>query len=346
MAGDERIGVGVLGGSGYIGAELLRYLVVHPRVEIRWVTAHARSGEKVADVLPNLRGFVGGGFIEIEEAEARIGEVRAIFLALPHNQSQDVIPRIAERHPDLVIIDMAGDFRTDDSAGYERFYGKKHAAPQWLPRFVYGFTELERPALRGARLIANPGCFATGLLLALAPLAKAGRLSGDICVTAVTGSSGSGNKPSAATHHPERASNFRSYKVLVHQHRLEVEHYLRKIAASEFRLHFVPQSAPLVRGIFVTVFLPGTSAGDLRRIFDDAYGGEPLIAVVDGSPELRWIQGTPRSFVGIAGTGGDGVVFTVTDNLGKGAAGQAIQNLNCALGFPETEGLDWPGGYV
>lgn len=342
----DRIGVGVLGGSGYIGAELLRYLSAHPRVEIRWVTAHARRGEAVADVLPNLAGHVSGTFLDAEEAESRMDGVQAVFLALPHNQSQDVIPRLAAAHPDCVFIDMAGDFRTDDPEGYRRYYKKEHSAPDLLPRFVYGFTELQREKLDGARLIANPGCFATGLLLILAPLARAGKLEGDVCITAVTGSSGSGNKPSPTTHHPERAANFRSYKVLAHQHLLEVGHFLRSLTGREFRLQFVPQSGPFVRGIFATVFTPGTGPDVLRPIFDAAYEDEPLVHVVDGSPEIRWIQGTPRSFVGVAGTGGDGVVFSVTDNLGKGAAGQAIQNFNRALGFAETEGLEWPGGYV
>lgn len=347
MSTQAKIGVGVLGASGYIGAELLRYLAVHPHVDLAWMSAHTQEGKLAGDVLPNLRGFIPGAFVSSEEAESRIGEVRAVFVALPHNQSQDVVPRLAGHHRDVVFIDMAGDFRTDDAAGYARYYGKAHAAPELLSRFVYGFTEFQREALRGARLIANPGCFATGLLLALSPLAREGVLPDGVCVTGITGSSGSGNKPSATTHHPERAANVRAYKPLAHQHLLEVEHFLGRLADRAVRLRFVPQSGPFVRGIFITAFLPDSDSRSVRSIFEEAYGAEPLIHLVDGSPDLRWVQGTPRAFVGIAGAEERGtVVFSVTDNLGKGAAGQAIQNFNLALELEETAGLLWPGGYV
>jgi N-acetyl-gamma-glutamyl-phosphate reductase len=300
----------------------------------------------VADVLPNLQGLIHGVFCAPADGEQRMGEVDAVFVALPHNESQEVIPRLAQQHRDTLFVDMAGDFRTNDPAGYEKHYGQPHSAPEWLGRFVYGFTEFQRERLKGARLVANPGCFATGMLLALCPLARARKLGGDVCVTGITGSSGAGNKPSATTHHPERATNVRSYKPLAHQHLLEVESFVRGLTPSDFRLHFVPQSGPFVRGIFTTVFLPGSSAEELEAIFRAAYAGEPLVSVVQGSPELRWVQGGPRAFIGVAGDGSRGVVFTVIDNLGKGAAGQALQNLNAVFGFPRDEGLAWPGGFV
>jgi len=272
--------------------------------------------------------------------------VRAVFVSLPHNESQDVIPELSRSAPDVVFIDMAGDFRTNDPAGYERFYKKKHSAPDWIPRFVYGFTEYRRDLLRGAHLIANPGCFATALNLILAPLAARGKLQGDVFMTAITGSSGSGNKPSPTTHHPERAGNVRAYKPLAHQHLLEVESFLRTLSREEFRIHFVPQSGPFVRGIFATLFTPRIGVKELQGIYEAAYGNEALISVIRGSPDLRWVQGTPRSFIGVDGEEKRGVVFSATDNLGKGAAGQAMQNLNLALGFPETDGLLLAGGFV
>lgn len=342
----KKVGAGVLGGSGYIGSELLRYLAVHPGVEARWVTANTKVGEEIAAVLPNLRGFVRGSFISNEEAGRRLAETGVVFVALPHNESQAVIPALAEASPGTVFIDLGGDFRTNDPAGYRKHYGVDHAAVSWLPRFVYGLTEFRRDQLRGAKLIANPGCFATTINLALAPLARAGKLKGDVFVTGITGSSGSGNKPGQTTHHPERAANVRSYKPLQHQHLLEVEAFLRTLTRESFRLQFVPQSGPFVRGIFATVFAPGTGAAELEQIFRRVYGEEPLVAVQKGSPDLRLVQGTPRAALGVDGTATDGVVFSVTDNLGKGAAGQAIQNMNLALGFEETEGLLLPGGYV
>jgi len=342
-----RRGVGVVGGSGYIGGELLRYLSVHPGVELRWVTAHSHRGERVGEVLPNLRGIVDMEFAGLDAAGGRLEEVDVVFVALPHNQSQEVIPRLSQAHPEVVFIDMAGDFRSADRAGYLKYYKTEHTAPEWLPRFVYGFTEFQRRALKGATLIANPGCFATAMLLALAPLARAGKLHGDLCLTGITGSSGSGNRPIQTTHHPERATNVRAYKPLVHQHSLEVEGFLKTLHDGDARLQFVPQSGPIVRGIFVTLFTPQLTPLELLRIYGDAYDSEPLIDVVDGSPELRWVQGTPRSFIGV---GGDeergGVAFSVIDNLGKGAAGQAIQNMTLALGFAEPDGLQWPGGFV
>jgi N-acetyl-gamma-glutamyl-phosphate reductase len=272
--------------------------------------------------------------------------VDVVFTALPHNESQDLVPKLVEANPELRLVDMAGDFRTNDPAGYEKYYGCEHTATNWLPRFVYGFTELQRDKLRGARLVANPGCFATGMLLALAPLAAAGRLQGDVCLLGLTGSSGSGNKPKQTTHHPERFSNVRSYKPLAHQHLLEVESFLGTISGEDFSLQFVPQSGPFVRGIFTTVFTPGVGAGELAKIYAEAYGAESLVEVIEGSPDLRWVQGSARSWVGVGGEGDNGVVFTVIDNLGKGAASQGVQNMNLMCGLDETEGLRAAGGFV
>lgn len=345
-AANERAGVAVVGGSGYIGAEVLRYVAAHPRLELRWVSARAQAGKRVDDVLPNLAGAVGGKFVSLEEGLSRLDGVEAVFLALPHGVSQKVIPSLVAAAPEKILMDLGADFRTNDLEGYKRYYGHEHRAPDLLPRFVYGLTEFRRRELAGARLIASPGCFATTLNLALAPLAKHGLLSGGVFTTGITGSSGSGNTPVATTHHPERATNVRAYNALKHRHVLEVEAFLRTLTGEDFHVHFVPQSGPFVRGIFATVFAPGVAPERLEAIYTETYRGEPLISVRSGSPELRWVQGTPRAAIGVAGDGEDGVVFCVTDNLGKGGAAQAVQSLNVALGFPETEGLAAPGGFV
>ena len=341
-----KAGVGVIGGPGYIGGELLRYLSIHPRVHLRWATARTRVGFPIGEVLPNLAGFVEGRFIDLQEAERTLPGMSAVFVALPHNESQALIPRLAKAHPEVRFIDLGGDFRTDDPEGYHEFYGQEHAAKDLLPHFVYGFTEFQRKKLDGAHLIANPGCFATSILLALAPLAARGRLHGAVTLTGVTGSSGSGNTPSSTTHHPERAMNFRAYKPLAHQHLLEVRAFLRTLTDKPFEVRFVPQSGPFVRGIFTTAFLEGIGGEELLAVYRESYQGEPLISVAEGSPELRWVQGTPRSAIGVAGDAKSSVAFVAIDNLGKGAAGQAIQNFNRAMGFPETEGLLMPGGFV
>ena len=343
----DNIGIGVLGASGYIGAELMRYVALHPRLSLRWATANRDAGRPVGDVFPNLRGFVNQSFLGARDVETRFGEVEAVFLALPHHESQEVLPPLTNAHPDTVFIDLAGDFRTPDADGYRRVYGRDHQAPELLERFVYGFTEVQREALAGARLIANPGCFATGMLLLLHPLAQSGVLPAPVCLTGITGSSGSGREPVTTTHHPERAQNVRAYKSLAHQHLLEVEWFVNRSAGSDIELQFISQSAPVVRGIFTTLFLPGQDAATVREEYERTYGNEALIDVVRGSPDLRSVQTTPRSVIGIDGASGRGaVVFSAIDNLGKGAASQAIQNLNCALGLPETEGLVWPGGFV
>ena len=343
----DNIGVGVLGASGYIGAELMRYVALHPRLSLRWATANRDAGRAVGDVFPNLRGFVNQSFLKSEEVENRFGEVEAVFLALPHHDSQEVLPQLVSAYPDTVFIDLAGDFRTPDAAGYRHYYGRDHQAPELLERFVYGFTEVQREALAGARLIANPGCFATGMLLLLYPLAQSGLLSPPVCLTGITGSSGSGRQAVTTTHHPERAQNVRAYKSLAHQHLLEVEWFINRDSGPDIQIQFVPQSAPIVRGIFTTLFLPGQDAAPVREEYERFYRNEALIDVVSGSPDLRSVQTTPRSVIGVDGAAGRGtVVFSAIDNLGKGAAGQAIQNLNCALGFADTEGLVWPGGFV
>jgi len=343
----DNIGVGVLGASGYIGAELMRYVALHPRLSLRWATANRDAGRAVGDVFGNLRGFVNQSFLKSEEVENRFGEVEAVFLALPHHDSQEVLPQLVSAHPDTVFIDLAGDFRTPDAAGYRHYYGRDHQAPELLERFVYGFTEVQREALAGARLIANPGCFATGMLLLLYPLAQSGLLSAPVCLTGITGSSGSGRQAVTTTHHPERAQNVRAYKSLAHQHLLEVEWFINRDSGPDIQIQFVSQSAPIVRGIFTTLFLPGQEVVAVREVYERFYGGETLIDIVEGSPDLRSVQTTPRSVIGVDGAAGRGaVVFSAIDNLGKGAAGQAIQNLNCALGLAETEGLVWPGGFV
>jgi N-acetyl-gamma-glutamyl-phosphate reductase common form len=343
----DRVAVGILGASGYIGAELMRYVALHPRLDLAWATANRDAGRPASEVFPNLRGFFDAPFLSADAGEDRIGEVRIVFLTLPHHESQQVLPGLVASHPDKIWIDLAGDFRSPDAAGYARYFGRDHAAPELLDRFVYGFTEAQREALAGARLIANPGCFATGMLLGLWPLVAQGIAAGDVCLTGITGSSGSGRQPSATTHHPERAENLRAYKTLVHQHLLEVESFLRKVSGPGLRLQFVPQSAPIVRGILTTVFLPDRNPSQIRDLLEKTYASETLIDVIAGCPDVRTVAGTPRSVIGVDGSEERGtIVFSAIDNLGKGAAGQAIQNLNCAMGWQETAGLCWPGGFV
>jgi N-acetyl-gamma-glutamyl-phosphate reductase len=333
--------VGVYGGSGYAGGELVRYLLGHPEVELAFVTSRSNAGTPVGAVLPNLAGFTDLSFQDPTTVSVR--DLDAAFLALAHNASQEVVPGFLADNPGLKIVDLAGDFRTADTAGYQRYYGVKHQAPELLDRFVYGFTEAERERVRGAQLVANPGCFATALLLGLWPVRTAGKLAGDVVASAVTGSSGAGLGLRPTTHHPNRATNLRAYKILEHQHLLEVAHYLGR---DGWRLCFVPHSGPFVRGIFCTIVFPGIAAAELGELYEAAYADAPFVRVVADSPDLRLVQDTPFAHVGWAGTQEAACGTVAIDNLAKGAATQAIQNFNCMLGLDERTGLRHAGGFV
>ena len=335
------IRVGVYGGSGYAGGELVRYLLGHPETEVAFVTSRTHAGKPVGEVLPNLAAFTDLEFSDPNDVSAE--GLQAVFLALAHNASQKFVPELLARHPELRVIDLAGDFRTPDPEGYKKYYGVEHAAPDLIEEFVYGFTEAARERLRGARLVANPGCFATSILLGLWPVAKAGKLRGPVTVSAITGSSGAGLKLRPTTHHPERAVNLRAYKVLVHQHLLEVEHFL---GPGPRRLLFVPHGGPFVRGIFATCVFPELSVAELGRIYEETYRSDPLVRVFRGTPELRLVRDTPFSLVGWEGTEEAAVGLVAIDNLAKGAATQAIQNFNLMFGLRETTGLLRPGGFV
>ncbi len=346
------IRVGILGGSGYGGGELLRLLLFHPHVEIAWVTAHEHAGRSVADVHPNLRRLTELPLLPMPTPES-IGrlaeEVECIFLALPHGRSMELVPHI----PDSVkVIDLAGDFRLKDREAFQTYYGKPHRAPEQLDQFVYGLTELYRAEIARASRVANPGCFATAVLLGLAPLTAARLLVGPVIADAKTGSSGAGAKPLETTHHPRRANSFFAYKPFIHQHLPEIAETLARLSADGWseRLLLQVHSAPVVRGIFASLYLtlaePMTAEeiGDLFRRF---YAEDFFIRLLgpNVSPDITWVKHTNFCDIGWAVQGTRAIVFTAIDNLVKGAAGQAVQNMNVMFGWAETTGLTWPGSH-
>jgi N-acetyl-gamma-glutamyl-phosphate/LysW-gamma-L-alpha-aminoadipyl-6-phosphate reductase len=250
------------------------------------------------------------------------------------------------------VVDMSGDFRLRDAGSYERYYGGTHPHPEALGTFVYGLPELNREAIRKARAVASPGCFATTIELGLLPLARAGKLAGVVHVVGMTGSSGSGVAASAGTHHPVRAVNLKTYKVLEHQHTPEILETLAAAGAPAVELRFVPVSAPLSRGILVTAFveLPAaTTPDEIAALYAAAYEREPFVRFVrDRLPEVAAVAGSNYAEVGFTlGPAAGGTrtlaVVSATDNLIKGGAGQAIQNMNLMLGVPETASLEDPG---
>ncbi len=350
MASGKRYRAAVVGGSGYGGAEMIRRLLIHPDVELVRVASVDFVGEPLAAADPALEGLTDLRFEGIAPAEAARG-ADVVLLGLPHGVAATKVPELAAL-PDLKIVDMSGDFRLRDAAEYARWYRHAHPCPERLGDFVYGLPELHRAAIRKARFVASPGCFATTIELALLPLAKAGLLEGVVHVQGITGSSGSGVAPSAGTHHPVRASNLRTYRPLEHQHVPEIVQTLHAAGARDVALRFVPVSAPLGRGIFATAFVELDAAWTEERLlalYRDAYAGEPFVRVPRRRlPEVAAVSGSNYAEVGLAaGPERAGrrtvTLFGAADNLVKGGAGQAIENMNLMLGLDEKASLADPG---
>jgi N-acetyl-gamma-glutamyl-phosphate reductase len=344
----------VLGAAGYGGGELLRLLSGHPALASLTPVSRSCAGQAVTAVHQHLHNLAGLSFAAWPAWDALEGDrALAVFSAMPHGELAE---RFTELKPQLdalaqrrrlVFIDLSADFRLDSAAEYERYYAQAHPCPQFLPALSFGLPELNRAALRQARWIASPGCFATALCLALLPLSAIDGL-GLIALSGATGSSGSGVRPAETTHHPARAHDFRAYTPLRHRHLGEAELVMRQGGAQGYHLSFVPHSAPLVRGIFVTAQcqLPaGYGADEVAAAVAQRYATEPFVRVVDRSPRVATVAGSNYAELGYAVHERQLAVLCALDNLGKCMAGQAVQNMNLALGLAETAGLDRPAVY-
>lgn len=343
----------ILGAAGYGGGELLRWLAQHLEVASIRGVSRSHAGRPFWSAHPNLRGFTEGIFEtelawESLPAQGRI----VVFAAMGHGELAEKLPALESAWSEaglqerLTLIDLSGDFRLQDPAAYAAGYGKEHPCVDRLPRFVYGLPEWNGKHLLGARRIANPGCFATAIQLALLPLAGLTDL-GFVAVSGITGSSGSGALAQEGTHHPTRAHDFRAYKVLSHQHGAEVEQLLER-TGTKAQVAFVPHSAPLVRGIFATVQcqLPASLPENaLEARFETAFQGQPFIRRVEGSPRIATVVGTNFAELALHIEGNSAAILVALDNLGKGMAGQAVQNMNLALGLGESAGLRVPSIY-
>jgi N-acetyl-gamma-glutamyl-phosphate reductase len=339
----RRIKVGIFGGSGYGGSELLRILLFHPNVEVAFVTANEHAGKPVGEVHRNLHGLTDLRFIKAPEELGLLDDVDCVFFALPHGQAMTIVPSLP---PHVKAIDLSGDFRLRDESLFQKHYKQQHTAMQAQRDFVYGLTETNREAIRNERLIANPGCFATATLLGLAPLVANGLLNGRVVVDAKTGSSGSGAKAAANTHHPQRMNSFYAYKPFTHQHVPEIEQELSQVGDWTNELVFMTHSLPVSRGIFASIYAETKrelSEAELRQVFADYYRGSFFVRLVDGSPDINWVKTTNFCDLGFAARGQQVVVFSAIDNLVKGAAGQAVQNMNLMFGLEETTGLMFAG---
>ena len=336
----------ILGASGYGGGELLRLLSNHPAAGAIMPVSKSNAGKCVTEVHSHLRNL--SNVLFLSEPDWRAGSQESplvIFAAMENGRLASLIGSVltaleeAQRARRAVLIDLSGDFRLRSADAYRAAYGCDHPRPDLLGSFTYGLPEAG--AIAQARCIANPGCFATAVGLALLPLASIENI-GFIAVSGCTGSSGSGFAPSAVTHHPARAHDFRAYAPLAHRHQPEVEMLLRDAGARGVALSFVPHSAPIVRGIFVTAQfrLPlGLDGDGLAELVKARYADSTFIRLINGSPRIATVAGSNYAEIGVAVKDGNAAIMCAIDNLGKGMAGQAVQNMNIALGLDETTGL-------
>ncbi len=334
----NRLKIAIFGGSGYGGSELLRILLSHPAADIRLVTANEHAGKPVTAVHRNLFGVTELNFEPAPEDLGSLGDIDVAFFALPHGQALNMIPQLPKS---IKAIDLSGDFRINNADTFREFYKLDHAG-DIQGEFIYGLSETNRDAIRSAKYIANPGCFATATLLALAPAVAAGIIAGKVVVDAKTGSSGSGAKPAANTHHPQRMNSFYAYKPFVHQHVPEIEQHLRGVGKFEEGLVFMTHSLPVSRGIFASCYfelVSGLKTHELENIYRDFYSDAFFVRIVNGSPDIIWVKTTNFCDIAVHANGRQAVVFSAIDNLVKGAAGQAVQNMNLMFGLDEVTGL-------
>ena len=335
------IKVGVVGGTGYTGVELLRLLCRHPGVELIAITSRGEAGMAVADMFPSLRGRVNLKFVTPQEAQLERCDV--VFFATPNGIAMKQAAELVAAG--VRIIDLAADFRIRDVAEWEKWYGMTHAAPELVAEAVYGLPETSREQIRTARVLANPGCYPTAVQLGFLPLVEAGVIDpGHLIADAKSGVSGAGRKAEVHALLAEAADSFKAYGVAGHRHLPEIRQGLTRYAGQPVGLTFVPHLTPMIRGIHATLYARLTRDVDLQALFEQRYAGEPFVDVMPpGShPETRSVRASNLCRIAVhRPQGGDTVVvLSVIDNLVKGAAGQAVHNMNIMFGLEETTGLD------
>ena len=343
MTGTNRLRIGILGASGYTGAELVRLLARHPGAEIRLLTADRQAGRPLAEVFPHLGAVRLPDLVKIEAADW--DAIDLVFCALPHGTTQTVIAALPRR---LKVVDLSADFRLADVAAYAQWYGHEHQAPALQREAVYGLTELARPRIAPARLVANPGCYPTAAQLPLAPLVEAGLVDADdIIIDAKSGVSGAGRDAKQGSLYGEVAEGMHAYGIASHRHAPEIEQGLSAAAGRPIIVNFTPHLAPMSRGILASIYVrlaQGASAADLRQTLARRYEGEPFVRLLpEGqSPATRHVRGANHCLIAVFAdrVPGRAILLSAIDNLVKGASGQAVQNMNLMAGFAETAGLE------
>jgi N-acetyl-gamma-glutamyl-phosphate reductase len=338
---------GVVGASGYTGAELLRLLASHPGLEPVVATSREFAGRDIASVYPNLAAYAGRPFDEL--SVERLEGLDLVFLALPHGASMEIGSRLASTG--ARVVDLSADFRLDDPLAYPEWFGAAHTAPEWLGKWAYGLPELHRDEIKGHQAVANPGCYPTAALLALAPLCAERLIDpSSIVVTAASGVSGAGRSLSAGMHFSHVDSSFKAYTITGHKHTPEIEQELSRLVGDPVRITFVPHLVPMPRGLLATCTATLAAGADPARVAQAPaafYGSEPFVRATSEPPETKYTLGSNVCHVWATADArtGRAIAIGAIDNLGKGAAGQAIQNANLMLGLPETLGLSTEGLY-
>jgi N-acetyl-gamma-glutamyl-phosphate reductase len=345
----QKIRAAIFGASGYTGAELVRLLGQHPGVSITALTADRKAGQAMADVFPQFIGRELPSLTTIREVD--LDAIDTVFCALPHGTTQHVVADLMMARPELRIVDLSADFRLTDVAEYAKWYGHNHEALDQQKEAVYGVTELYRDAVKGTRLVANPGCHSTTAILPVVPVLRAGLIDTDcIVIDSKTGMSGAGRAANEGMLFSEVAAGLHAYGVGKHRHTAELDQEFSKAAGHEVMASFTPHLAPMIRGIYATIYLRtkgGATAADVHKTLADTYKGEAFVHVLPLGqvPQSRHVRGSNNCQIGVVADRVEGrvVVISTLDNLLKGASGQAVQNFNAMFGFPENTALATSG---
>ncbi|MES9937410.1 MAG: N-acetyl-gamma-glutamyl-phosphate reductase [Sedimenticola sp.] len=332
--------IGIVGGTGYTGVELLRLLAGHPGVEVSVITSRSEAGTPVSDMYPNLRGHID---IAFSEPDAKtLGACDLVFFATPNGTAMKMVPELLDAG--VKVIDLAADFRIKEISVWEQWYGMQHACPELVAEAVYGLPEINRDAVKAARLVANPGCYPTAATLGLLPLLEAGVIETDgLVADCKSGVSGAGRGANVGMLMGEVGESFKAYGVPGHRHLPEIRQNLSEVASEPVGLTFVPHLLPMIRGIHATLYAQAIAEADLQQLFEERYANEPFVDVLPAGshPETRSVRGVNHCRIAVhqPQEGDTIVVLSVIDNLVKGAAGQAVQNMNLMLGLDESAGL-------
>lgn len=333
--------IGIVGATGYTGAELVRILLEHPKVEITSLTAKIDKAQPISQIFPHFKGTTDMECGIFENVKQVADKVELVFLAVPHTVALKFVPQFLQKQ--VKVVDLSADYRFDNADIYEKWYGLKHAHPQLLKEKVYGLPELYRAQIKKADLVANPGCYPTSVILGVYPLAKMGIVN-EVIVNSLSGVSGAGRTTDLSLLFPEIEGNLKAYKIASHRHQPEMEEQISKAGKSKIKLTFVPHLVPISRGILSTIYVKLSKKANEKTVLENyktAYKNEPFVQVLkEGeTPQVKMVSGTNNCQISVTVKDDAAIVVSTIDNLVKGASGQAVQNMNLMYGWEETEAL-------